>query len=48
MGSLFVQIQEKLGHKKKLSYEFKRDKFITYYKYNLKYPHAGAGKRVQF
>tara|TARA_Y100001970_G_C14085318_1_gene776985 strand:+ start:387 stop:986 length:600 start_codon:yes stop_codon:yes gene_type:complete len=38
----------KAWSQKKLSYEFKRDKFITYYKYNLKYPHAGAGKRVQF
>jgi len=33
---------------KKLSYEGVRDKYITYYSYNLKYPHAGAGKRVQF
>ena len=33
---------------KKLSFEGKKDKFITYYKYSLKYPHAGAGKRVQF
>ena len=33
---------------KKLSYEKKNNKFITFYKYKLKYPHAGAGKRVQF
>tara|TARA_B100001123_G_C15235615_1_gene997027 strand:- start:661 stop:1260 length:600 start_codon:yes stop_codon:yes gene_type:complete len=33
---------------KKLSYEGVSDKYITYYKYNLKYPHAGAGIRVQF
>ena len=33
---------------KKLSYEKKNSKFITFYKYKLKYPHAGAGKRVQF
>jgi pyruvate dehydrogenase E1 component alpha subunit len=33
---------------KKLSFEGKKDKFITYYKYSLKYPHAGAGRRVQF
>ena len=32
----------------KLSFEGKNDKFITYYKYKNKYPHAGAGKRVQF
>ena len=33
---------------KKLSFENKKSKFITYYKYKLIYPHAGAGKRVQF
>ena len=33
---------------KKLSYENSRNSYITYYKYKLKYPHAGAGKRVQF
>ena len=33
---------------KRLSFEFKKDKFVTFYKYKLKYPHAGAGKRVQF
>ena len=33
----------------KLTYEDVNDEYITYYKYNLdKYPHAGAGKRVQF
>jgi len=32
----------------KLSYENKNDDYITYYKYETKYPHAGAGKRVQF
>ena len=33
----------------KLTYEGVNDEYITYYKYNLdKYPHAGAGKRVQF
>ena len=26
----------------------KKSKFVTYYKYKNKYPHAGAGKRVQF
>jgi pyruvate dehydrogenase E1 component alpha subunit len=31
-----------------LTYEGMRDPFITYYKYDTKYPHAGAGKRVQF
>jgi pyruvate dehydrogenase E1 component alpha subunit len=33
---------------KKLTYENVSDKYVTYYKYKLKYPHAGAGKRVQF
>jgi len=33
---------------KKLSYENSKNSYITYYKYKLKYPHAGAGKRVQF
>jgi TPP-dependent pyruvate/acetoin dehydrogenase alpha subunit len=31
-----------------LSYEKANDPYITYYKYETKYPHAGAGKRVQF
>ena len=31
--------------RKRLSFEFKKDKFVTFYKYKLKYPHAGAGKR---
>ena len=35
-------------NQKKLTYEGVADKYITYYHYNLKYPHAGAGKRVQF
>ncbi len=33
----------------KLTYEGVNDEYITYYKYSLdKYPHAGAGTRVQF
>ena len=31
-----------------LSYEEKHDSNITYYHYETKYPHAGAGSRVQF
>ena len=31
-----------------LSYEEKHDSNITYYHYETKYPHAGAGTRVQF
>ena len=33
---------------KKLTYENFGSKYVTFYKYKLKYPHAGAGKRVQF
>ena len=36
-------------NQQKLTYEGVNDDYITYYKYKLdKYPHAGAGKRVQF
>jgi len=38
----------KVWSKKKLTYENISNKFVTHYKYKLKYPHAGAGKRVQF
>tara|TARA_Y100000590_G_scaffold409534_1_gene501805 strand:+ start:29 stop:628 length:600 start_codon:yes stop_codon:yes gene_type:complete len=38
----------KAWNQKKLSYEGRSDKYVTYYHYKLKYPHAGAGKRVQF
>ena len=38
----------KAWNQKKLSYEGVNDKYVTYYHYKLKYPHAGAGKRVQF
>ena len=38
----------KTWKQKKLTYEGYSDKFVTYYHYKLKYPHAGAGKRVQF
>ena len=31
-----------------LSYEGVNDGYITYYRYETKYPHAGAGVRVQF
>ena len=32
----------------RLSFEGTRDPFVTYYQYETKYPHAGAGQRVQF
>jgi len=38
----------KTWSQKKLTFEGSKSKYITYYKYKLKYPHAGAGKRVQF
>ena len=38
----------KTWNQKKLTFEKKESKFIIYYKYKNKYPHAGAGKRVQF
>ena len=39
---------KKVWSQKKLTYENFSNKYVTYYKYNLKFPHAGAGKRVQF
>ena len=38
----------KAWNQKKLTYEGYSDDYVTYYHYKLKYPHAGAGKRVQF
>ena len=38
----------KVWKQSKLSFEKYKDKYVTYYKYKTKYPHAGAGKRVQF
>ena len=35
-------------NQKRLSFEGGNDEFITYYRYETKYPHAGAGVRVQF
>ena len=33
----------------KLTYEDVNDEYVSYYRYPMeKYPHAGAGKRVQF
>jgi len=31
-----------------LTYEGVNDPYITFYQYESKYPHAGAGQRVQF
>ena len=38
----------KVWGNKKLTFENTKNSYVTYYAYNLKYPHAGAGKRVQF
>ena len=38
----------KVWGNKQNSFYKKNSKFITYYKYKNKYPHAGAGIRVQF
>ena len=35
-------------NQKKLTYEGYSDEYVTYYHYKTKYPHAGAGKRIQF
>ena len=32
----------------RLSFEGQRDRYVHYYRYATKYPHAGAGVRVQF
>jgi len=32
----------------RLSFEDSADEYISYYRYETKYPHAGAGERVQF
>ena len=32
----------------KLSFEGVNDKYVTFYSYKSKWPHAGAGKRIQF
>lgn len=46
--SVCTDTRETWGQKT-LTFENKDDDYITYYKYNLdKYPHAGAGIRVQF
>ena len=46
--SVCTDTRETWGQEK-LTYEDVNDEYITYYKYSLdKYPHAGAGKRVQF
>jgi len=38
----------KVWSQKKLSFEKYSSKYVYYYKYHLKFPHSGAGKRVQF
>ena len=38
----------KVWMQNKLSYEGVNDKYVTFYSYKSKWPHAGAGKRIQF
>ena len=38
----------KAWNQKKLTYEGFSDEYVTYYHYKTKYPHSGAGKRIQF
>lgn len=45
--SVCTETNKVWGNKKNSFYK-KNSKFITYYKYKSKYPHAGAGVRVQF
>ena len=32
----------------RLSFERDNDEYVSYYRYETKYPHAGAGQRIQF
>ena len=45
--SVMTDTKDVWGHNKGL-FELQENKNIIYYKYKNKYPHAGAGKRVQF
>lgn len=35
-------------NQRRLTFEGIQDDYVSYYRYETKYPHAGAGKRVQF
>ena len=43
-----VESKDNYFHRIKLSYESSSLPIITYYQYETKYPHAGAGTRVRF
>ena len=47
-NSLSVCYETRKVWKLKKNSKIKQDKFLSYYKYKNKYPHAGAGKRVEF
>ena len=48
-GKSVCTITRETWNMEKLSYENVNDEYVTYYSYKLdKYPHAGAGIRVQF
>jgi len=39
---------KKVWKMKKITFQKRNSKYVSYYKYNLKYPHAGAGVRIEF
>ena len=39
---------KKVWKMRKITFQKKNSKYVSYYKYNLKYPHSGAGVRVEF
>ena len=47
-NSLSVKSETRKVWKQNKNFKIKNDKFLSYYKYENKYPHAGAGKRIQF
>ena len=47
-GKSVCSITRDVWKQKKLTFENVSDDYVTYYSYETKYPHAGAGKRVQF
>ena len=46
--SVCTDTRKTWGTKKLYFEKLKKNKYFTYYKYKSNYPHAGAGKRVEF
>jgi len=46
--SVCTNTREVWGSKQLVFQKLRNKKFITHYKYTSKYPHSGAGKRIQF